>query len=223
MLHWDGCEEAMSTCSPDTTSSCRCKSSAPSLLRVAGIPAFLCLQPEICDRQTWHLSQIHHSRLCSVLVYQSKYGFCILNTSYMLCDKYAEQLNSLNVKISPRAPPPLPAWKPWLPGGKRSPCQEFYLSVPIISSQPDVCLLWECGPTGQVILINQLNKSLKEMAWMDALHPDVVSRHLSCSVDHGICNDSSLAKGSTKGEPGEDVPGGRQHGWMRRFVGGWLG
>ena len=58
---------------------------------------------------------------------------------------------------------------------------------------------------------------------LDELHPDVVSRHLSCSVDHGICNDSSLAKGSTKGEPGEDVPGGRQHGWMRRLVGSWLG
>ena len=27
---------------------------------------------QACDRQTWHLSQIHHSRLCSVLVYRSK-------------------------------------------------------------------------------------------------------------------------------------------------------
>ena len=40
-----GKEVSGSTCSRDTTFSCRYKSSAPSLLRVAKTPAFLCLQP----------------------------------------------------------------------------------------------------------------------------------------------------------------------------------
>ena len=96
-------------------------------------------------------------------------------TSLAACDKYAEQLksftniNSLNVKISPRALPPLPAWKPWPLGGKRSPYGDFYLSSDYLN--PTWCLpslgMWPDGPGH----LDQLARQEPERNGLDGCTP----------------------------------------------------
>ena len=83
----------------------------------------------------------------------------------------------------------------------------------VIWIEPDLCLLREGGSPGEVVFVDQLYKSLRRRG---LLHPQpsdlaeslLFESHLSSSVDHGIGDDPGLSKCCSKGESGEDVPGG---------------
>ena len=56
------------------------------------------------------------------------------------------------------------------------------------SNLSDVYILWEGGPPGQVLLIDQLHQGLSRF------------------VDHSVGHNSSLSKGGSKGQAWENVP-----------------
>lgn len=53
---------------------------------------------------------------------------------------------------------------------------------------PDVNVLWESCPSGQVVFVNEFHQSL------------------GCSVDHGVGDHSGLTQGSSQSQAREDVP-----------------
>ena len=90
---------------------------------------------------------------------------------------------------------------------------EIVPSSDVISIEPDLCLLREGGSPGEVIFVNQLYKSLRRRGLLHLQPSDLaenflVESHLSSSVDHGIGDDPGLSECRSKGESGEDVPGG---------------
>ena len=83
----------------------------------------------------------------------------------------------------------------------------------MIWREPDLCLLREGGSPSKVVFVDQLNKSLRRRCLLHLQSSDLAKNllfesHLSCSVDHGIGDDPGLSKCRSKGESGEDVPGG---------------
>ena len=79
--------------------------------------------------------------------------------------------------------------------------------------EPDLCLLREGGSPSKVVFVDQLNKSLRRRGFLYPQHSVLAENllfesHLSSSVDHGIGDDPGLSKCCSKGESGEDVPGG---------------
>ena len=90
---------------------------------------------------------------------------------------------------------------------------EIVSSTNVISTEPDLCLLREGGSPSKVVFVDQLNKSLRRRGLLHLQPSDFVENllyenHLSSSVDHGISDDPGLSKCCSKGESGEDVPGG---------------
>ena len=113
---------------------------------------------------------------------------------------------------------------------------DIVYSTNVISIEPDLCLFREGRSPSEVVFVDQLNKSLRRRGLL-YLQPSVLAEnflfeshlrrrgmlhlqfsdlaenflfesHLSCSVDHGIGDDPGLSKCCSKGESGEDVPGG---------------
>ena len=120
----------------------------------------------------------------------------------------------IRFRILPPSPRRRPAWKPWRQGGTKFLWESFFViqygtkhceivpSSDVISIEPDLCLLWEGGSSGEVVFVDQLNKSLRRRGFFYPQHSVLTENllfesHLSCSVDHGICDDPSLSKGST--------------------------
>ena len=85
---------------------------------------------------------------------------------------------------------------------------KFFISLHFYSNalqcKPDFRLLGECSSARQVILVDQLDKSLKKKPLKK---PPWIQDHLGRPVDHRIGHHPGLSEGSAKGEAREDVPG----------------